>query len=279
MSKSREKLLIFSIIAIVIAAMLFIAYSLYNRIRSSNRAPVILCASDAIYVNVDATDEELLTGVTAMDAEDGDLTSSVVVGSISSFVGKGKCEVTYAVFDSGNKVATVKRDLYYIDYHSPRFVLKDDFLYYSGETVNPLKSIRAIDCIDGDITNRISMAWLETEADERTVEFRVINSRGDLSVLTADVTVLEKSSQDRPTVALTDYLVYIQRGELLDPLDYVKSITVNKKVYTLSEYGTDKLHYDMDEFDSSVPGTYRINIFCYNGEAVGSAELLVVVED
>ncbi|MBR5948522.1 MAG: hypothetical protein IKZ82_07770 [Clostridia bacterium] len=279
MSKSREKLLIFSIIALVIATMLFIAYSHFNRTRSSNNAPVIFCASDSIYVSVDATDEDLLTGVTAMDLEDGDLTSSVVIGSISPFSGKGKCEVTYAVFDSGKRVATAKREICYIDYHPPRFKLNDDFLYYSGEAVNPLKNIRAIDCIDGEITNRISMAWLDTENEERIVEFRVINSHGDLSVLTTEVSVIERNSQQSPTISLTDYIVYIDRGEMLDPLDYVKSIAVSKNVYTIGEYGRDKLHYDLNGFDSSTTGTYKITIFCNNGQAVGSAELLVVVED
>lgn len=278
MSKSREKLLILSIVALVIAAMLFIAYSLFNRLRSSNRAPVIYCESDTIYVSVDATDEDLLVGVTALDEEDGDLTSSVVVGNISSFSGKGKCEITYAVFDSGNKVATAKRQLYYTDYHPPRFVLKDDFVFYAGESANLLKNVSAFDCIDGEISNRISMAWIENDDDSKIAEFQVINSRGDISMLTAQVTTVERSSQNAPSIALSDYLVYLEAGAMLDPLDYVKSITVSKKIYTPNEYGRDTLSYDLGDFNSAVPGLYRIGIFCDSGEAVGMAELLVMIE-
>ena len=279
MTKSREKLLILSIVALVASAMLFLAYSLYHRIHSSNSAPKIFCATDVIYADVNATNEELLIGVSAVDAEDGDLTSSVVIGSISSFIGEGKCEITYAVFDSGNKVATATRQVHYTNYHSPRFVLADDLLYYTSELINPLKSIRAVDCFDGDLTNRISMSWVESETDQRTVEFQVTNSRGDISTLVADVAVVEKTSQLVPEIVLSDYLVYLDSGTMFDPLDYIKSITVSKKIYTLSEYGSDKLHFDFSGFDRSVPGTYKITIFCDNGDAVGSAELIVIVED
>ncbi len=280
MNKSREKLLIFSVVAFVLVTMAFIAYLWYSRVSAKNDAPIITCASKELHVNVDATKEDLLTGVTAMDAEDGDLTSKVLIGSVSAFMEKGKCEITYAVFDSGKKGATAVRTLYYNDYHSPRFTLSDDLIYQAGETINPLRLIKAYDCIDGDITNRISMSWLDSDASSRVAEFRVINSMGDVSTLVANITTTEKATQNTPVIKLKNYIMYVEKGEMIDPLAQIASITVGRKIYTFEEFGgADKVYYDMGEFNSAESGTYRIGIYCENGEHTGATELLVVVED
>lgn len=279
MSKSREKLFIWSLVAIIVATMAFFAYLLHVHRRSRNNAPTITCASDEIHVSVNATKEDLLTGVAAMDAEDGNLTDSVVVGNRSSFMEKGTCEITYAVFDSGNKVATAKRRVYFTDYYSPRFALSDDLIFQNGETISPLKSITAYDCMDGDITNRISMEWIENDSASKIVEYRVINSMGDLSTLRANITVEEKYPQNTPVIALREYLIYINQGETVDPLEYIKSITVGRNAYTLDEYDSELLYFDFREFDSSVPGVHRIKIYCANGDYTGDTELLVVVND
>ena len=138
MSKQRERFLIISIAALVVVTAAFLAYLIYNRSVRRNAAPVITCTPDTISVSVNAQPRELLRGVTASDPEDGDLTSSVIIESISQFVEKGKCTITYAVFDSRNRVATASRTLYYTDYHSPRFELTGDLIYQSGTAVDPL---------------------------------------------------------------------------------------------------------------------------------------------
>lgn len=279
MSKQREKLLILAIVALVLASVAFLSYRMLVRIRSRNQAPFITCASDELHVSVTATTEELLTGVTAMDAEDGDITSSVMVGSISSFFEKGKCEITYVVFDSDNRSATTTRTLYYTDYHSPRFALSDDLIYQAGEVIAPLKNFKAYDCIDGDITNRMSMTWLDSETPNRTAEVRVINSYGDVSSIIVNVASQEKSSQNMPVIKLKSYLEYIEPGGTINPLEYIVSITVGRSVYSVSEYGVDNVYYDMSNLNTSVPGVYRIGIYCENAEYIGETELLVVVEE
>ena len=282
MSKQREKVLVFAIFALVAAAIAFFGYLLYSRIAGKNAAPVIMCATDEIRVSVNAPKEELLIGVTAMDAEDGDLTASVFIESISPFVEKGKCTITYAVCDSGNKVAVVSRTLYYTDYHSPRFELTDDFIYSIGTSVTPLANIRAYDCIDGDITSRISMSAVDdgtiTVMDSREVEFRVINSYGDVSTLRANIIVQEKPSQSTPEIALSAYLVYITKDQPFDPIDYVEYVTISRVRHTVDELGRANLSADTSAFDPAVPGTYTIPIYCENDSHVGSAVLYVIVE-
>lgn len=121
MSGSRSKLPIAALAALLLATAGFFTYLLREAAAKDDAAPVIVCSSSEIHVSVDASEEELLFGVTAMDAEDGDITSSVVIESISSFVEPGKSIITYAAFDSHNHVATASRTLYYTDYHRRGF--------------------------------------------------------------------------------------------------------------------------------------------------------------
>ena len=44
-----------------------------------------------------------MEGITASDAEDGDLTDQIVAGSFSRFISDGVCSLTYVVFDSANR--------------------------------------------------------------------------------------------------------------------------------------------------------------------------------
>ena len=186
MSGSRSKLPIAALAALLLATAGFFTYLLREAAAKDDAAPVIVCSSSEIHVSVDASEEELLFGVTAMDAEDGDITSSVVIESISSFVEPGKSIITYAAFDSHNHVATASRTLYYTDYHSPRFRITDSLQFLSGTVINPLLYITAEDCIDGDISNKISMTLLESgdyisAIGVHPVEFRVTNKIGRAS--------------------------------------------------------------------------------------------------
>ena len=278
MSGSRSKLPIAALAALLLATAGFFTYLLREA------APVIVCSSSEIHVSVDASEEELLFGVTAMDAEDGDITSSVVIESISSFVEPGKSIITYAAFDSHNHVATASRTLYYTDYHSPRFRITDSLQFLSGTVINPLLYITAEDCIDGDISNKISMTLLESgdyisAIGVHPVEFRVTNSLGDVSSLQTEIVVYERSSYNAPSIVLSDYLVYTEPGERINPIDYVREIAFLRESYTVEQYGAENLVIDDSELNIAKPGIYKVTIYCERGDATGSATLLVAVTD
>lgn len=283
MSKAREKRIILAIVALVAVTIGFLAYLLYLKISSRNAAPVIVCVTDEISVSVSATDADLLTGVSAMDAEDGDITHKVVIESISAIAKNGRCTITYAVSDSGNQVSSVSRTLNFIDYHSPKFKFSSDFIFVSGDSKmnKDLTSfVKAYDCFEGDISSRISMSIIDTEglsSSTRQIEFRVSNNYGDVSSIVVDIVNRDKPSQETPNIELTTYLVYIAPESHFDPLDYVKSITI-KETYSPSEYGLDKIYADLSDFDQSTPGTYRIPIYCENGDHIGITALYVIVD-
>ena len=284
MSGSRSKLPIAALAALLLATAGFFTYLLREAAAKDDAAPVIVCSSSEIHVSVDASEEELLFGVTAMDAEDGDITSSVVIESISSFVEPGKSIITYAAFDSHNHVATASRTLYYTDYHSPRFRITDSLQFLSGTVINPLLYITAEDCIDGDISNKISMTLLESgdyisAIGVHPVEFRVTNSLGDVSSLQTEIVVYERSSYNAPSIVLSDYLVYTEPGERINPIDYVREIAFLRESYTVEQYGAENLVIDDSELNIAKPGIYKVTIYCERGDATGSATLLVAVTD
>lgn len=296
MSKPRQRFLILSIIALVVVSACFFGYIIYRRHTKRNAAPVIMCASDELRISVSAPKEDLLIGVTAMDAEDGDLTSKIVIEKITPFTEPGKCTIVYAVFDSGNKVSTVSRTLYYTDYHSPRFKLTSDLTYPVGTTVKPLSSIEANDCIDGDLTKWISMTVIDTDdmssMDSKEVEFRVINSRGDVATFRANIVVQERTSPNIPEIKLGmpedgpgeyQYLVYLREGEDFDPMDYVKLIRLMNRDYTpdefIAEFGEQSLTTDFDPAEDTLEvGTNKIVFYCEHEGHIGSTTLYVIVE-
>ena len=80
----------------------FIIFNIVNKVTTDSTPPVITSESDTVTVSVAAEDSELLAGVTAKDAEDGDLTDKVMISSMSNFTEPGKRTVSYVVFDDSN---------------------------------------------------------------------------------------------------------------------------------------------------------------------------------
>ena len=286
MKRNRRKWLIISLSLLMITAVVFFLYLLYDRVNSRDIPPVISLASDELHVSVNATDEDLLVGVSAMDAEDGDLSSRVIVESVSRFIDTGKSIITYAVIDSHNNVVTAARTLYYTDYVSPRFVLTGDLEFSYTSIIRPLDYIKAYDCIDGDITGRISMTLLDendyiTSIGRHNVEFRVTNSLGDVASLKTEIVVSDRTYTEQrmmPDIELSTYLIYISRGELVNPKDYVTSVTLQGREYTPEEYGLENIGVDLGDFDSSTAGLYRITVYSVFQDAYeGTTSMLVIV--
>ena len=96
-----------------IISVLFSGYLIYEHKITHDEMPRIICEYENIEASVNTTDEELLKGVTAIDKEDGDITSSLVVESISKFVEKAKdLGVTFVFF--GEKEADIPLGCGYI---------------------------------------------------------------------------------------------------------------------------------------------------------------------
>lgn len=247
------------LICIVFAATL--AFTVYVRTSKTKdySGPKITCDTDSISVSVNDGDPELLKHVTAFDEQDGDITSSVVVESISPFVAGSRANVTFAVCDKDNNVAKLTKEIVYTDYSAPEFTIKKQQVYYVGAAkVNLLDGVYAEDILDGDISSRITVTDSEIDLSEPGVypiTYRVTTSMGTVSELRANVYVYE--SRLKESITLTDYLVYTQKGQQITPNSFVE--------YYPEEY-LDSGYYDdynyelriVDEADYEKSGTYTV---------------------
>lgn len=120
-------------------------------------SPEIKANSGEIQVSVKDGKDSLLQGLTASDDKDGDLTDKIIIGKKSKFIEKGVCYVTYLVFDKHNNVGQYTRKVTYTDYTSPEFKIVKPLVYGIGEKVQVLDRITAVDCIEGDISDKIKI--------------------------------------------------------------------------------------------------------------------------
>ena len=292
-----------SILLFIVSAVLFGANLYKERIVDDKTGPVFHMDSELAEISVKDTEAELLKGVTAEDASDGDVTDSIIVEAISPFTGTGRRIVTYAAFDSDNHVTHAKRELKYTDYEASRFRLSKPLSFPMNAT-NLLEGITATDYIDGDLTKSIKMMsddQIDTaHVGEYNVRLKVTNSAGGVSYLPVTVEIYDASVRHKlPQIELKENLIYIEKGDYFDEKDNLESITVSGTEYTLTEdrgtYGasyvpideTDKtISYDLVEIDSDVDtdvsGYYEVVYTFEDTEystGKGKARLYVVVTE
>ena len=129
-----------------------------NQIRrkTDQTIPKISMDQNEIQVSVKDPEKVWKKGITAYDEKDGDITDSLVIESVSTFLEKGRRLVSYAAFDRDGHVAKASRQLIYTDYHSPKISCAKPFSFPVG-TQDILDSVYATDCIDGDISNKVEI--------------------------------------------------------------------------------------------------------------------------
>ena len=268
-------------IALFIIALLLLGANLLNkRVFSDQTGPVFKMESKTIEISVQDDTQELLRGMTAEDARDGDVTDSIIVEAISPFTGTGHRIVSYAAFDSDNHVTHAKRELIYTDYRASHFNLSKPLSF----------AMNATNLLDGIDTAHVG------NYDAR---LKVTNSAGDVAYLPVTIEIYDATVHyKRPQLQLTDYVVYVEKGEYFDEEEYLKSIVINGTEYSMTD-GEDTYHpsyYETEEGDTisysdvdidsdvetDVSGYYVVNYSFTDtefGTGTGSARLYVVVEE
>ena len=249
-------------ILLAVTAAAFFAGKLYTRIAVDSCPPVISCAQDTVAVSVRDGGRQLLSGVTASDDRDGDLTARVQVTGVSKLVGPDTARVSYAVFDDAGNMGTLTRYVRYTDYRRPVFRLEKPLIYGSGETLSLARRLFAEDSVDGDLTGKIRVSAMNISNSAEgtyTLTAQVTNSLGDTARVSLPVIIRASS---RTTVQLDGYLVYVERGGEFDPDSHI--------VGTVSGVVID------GEVDTQTPGTYYVSYSRADGS--GAVLLTVVVE-
>ena len=246
-----------------------------NNITTDNTIPEIAMETAELSISVKDKKSALLKGVTAYDKKDGDITEKVLVESVSKFIEPGVFNVTYAVADEDNNVSKAPRKVRYTDYTQPEFYMKRALVYSVDEEVDIRAAVGARDCIDGDISDKVTIAatdFVQNTAGVFTVSLQVANSMGHMIYL--DVTVhVEGNETMAPEIQLEKSLIYIKKGEKPVFEDYIKEVTVNGVL--MKDYGL----LISTNFDSEKKGTYNVHYYISTNEGYeGHSILTVVVE-
>ncbi len=268
------KILKITLIAVLILVTGLYGYTTVSQsLSGKGQGPVIESQQELLEVSIHDTQSVLLTGITAWDEQDGDLTGDVMISGISKFITPGTARVSYLVFDSDRNVGTLNRNIRYTDYTAPRMAVTAPLIYYRNESIALLDRISATDVIDGDVTEllRVSPLTATSEPEVYTVDVQVTNSMGDTARLTLPVIQLEGIAI-RPEVRLTQYLTYIAAGSSFSARSYLQSVVTP---------GGSGLKEDVQitgEVDVNTPGTYLVYYTYPYGTTSGTSILTVVVE-
>ena len=162
-----------------------------------NEAPVIHATDKTITVG-DTFDP--MAGVTATDAEDGNLTAKIEVKKNDvDTTTPGKYEVTYKVTDSHGasftKSITVTVNPKMEVLNAVPTIDAADKTITVGDTFDPKADVTATDVEDGDLTDKIEVVKNTVDnkkAGEYEVTFKVTDSDGATTTKTIKVTVKEK---------------------------------------------------------------------------------------
>lgn len=271
----RRAIIIFFILSIgIFGVSLVVQMQKWDR-----HAPQITSDRKILEISCDYTNEQLLEGLTATDEEDGDLTSQIIPGSFSKFIGEDLCNVTYVVFDSANQPASLTRQVRFTDYHSPRFTLTEPLVFTTdeGNYGEVKKRLGAIDQLDGNLSDWIIQK--DTEVNYQTVgsytiTFEVSNSLGDTVSQALPVHVTGSSSYSLDII-LTQGIVYIPKGGSFNANDYINELK-NGQGNLLN---TSMIHAESN-VDVNIPGIYEVHYTADNGAGnTGETWLTVIVEE
>lgn len=268
-----------ALVALALAIAVFAFAKARELAARDDTMPSITAEGDSIDIACEYTTEQLLEGVTASDARDGDLTSQVLVGSFTRFIQPGVCDLSYVVFDSAGHMATTSRGVRFTDYHSPRFSLSAPLVFSEGSTTNAdvQDMFSATDMLDGDLTDWITYGGTDASYDtpgDYSITMEVTNSFGDMVSYAFPVHIYERGSQNL-FIELTEPLAYVSQGDGFDPLAYVSSVT------DAAGEGYDPAQLQVSSnVDTSTPGIYEVHYQMGGTEGVpyGQMWLTVIVE-
>ncbi|MER0278653.1 immunoglobulin-like domain-containing protein [Clostridioides difficile] len=131
--------------------------SVVNRIITvvDNIVPILFGVEDCTVEYGSTFDSK--AGVTANDNIDGDLTSKIVIEGVINTSILGEQILTYKVTDVANNEASAIRKVTVVDTVKPVFSGIDDLTLNLNENFDALEGVTAVDEVDGDLTDLITV--------------------------------------------------------------------------------------------------------------------------
>ena len=203
-----------------------VGYRVLDGLRRDNVAPKIKI-SDASPAEMSVyAPEALLEGVTATDDRDGDLTDKIRIERVSRFGDQNQVDVSFVVFDSAGNMSRHYRTVYYDDYTPPRFALTEPLVYNEGAAVGVMDRLKLYDVLEGDISYKVKLEDAnvnDSQSGMYEVTLRAVTDHGVDVCVRVPLNVLKYNSL-APKIILSEYLVYVKKGEALDPVQYISDV-------------------------------------------------------
>lgn len=272
---------------IILAAVVLVAYTLYDSASTDSVPPTIKIPDEPLTLSVNDGEDVLLTGVTAEDDKDGDVTASLIVESVYGISENGSVTVRYAAFDSAGNVASAERTVVYSDYHSPVISLNSPLVFEYGSGFDVFDCVSAYDAFDGDVTRKIKATMLSEGTNvsmegTHEVQFRVTNSVGDSVQLVLPVEVYPDDTYNA-SIELSDWIVYLPVGAEFDPYSYLEAFKTVYEEIPLTEGTPDSVELILnDTVNTEASGVYTVSYTAVKKNDdktyIGYTKLIVVVE-
>lgn len=241
-------------------------------------------ATKIVYASENQTLSEVLSGITAYDDVDGDLTSSIIIENDGEFIvgSPGTYTVKISVSDSSENTAYANITVIVVDDHAP--VINGTKSYTSSPTstlnVETIKStLTAVDFLGTSLTSSIELISDEYSSNATTpsstpyeIVFSVEDYRGITTEYTVEVKVIDI---DAPIFVYDDtFTVYVSKGTTLSYSIYDEILLAS---YDLN-VATTGIKYDDNQVNYNKTGTYTIDFDEYAGDVrVGTGTITVVV--
>ena len=222
-----------------------------------NSAPVIKATDKTITVG-DTFDP--MADVTAEDAEDGNLTTKIVVekNDVKTDVA-GKYEVTYKVTDGQGAtcrktiIVTVNPKMEPIN--AAPIIKAEDKTITVGDTFDPMAGFTATDAEDGNLTAKIEVKKNDvdtTKAGKYEVTYKVTDTQGASFTKSITVTVNPKMEvlNEAPVIHATDKTITV--GDTFNPKDGVTATDVEDGDLTA------KIIVEKNDVDTTKAGKYEV---------------------
>ena len=234
----------------------------------ANKQPVITASNKVIKQGETLN---LLTGVSATDQEDGNLTSKIdFTGSYNNEL-IGTYTITYSVTDE-NRFSMNKSITVTVTPGDAPYIEADNKTISQYVTFDPLNEVTANDYRDGDITDDIEVISNNVNVDVRgtyTVRYRVINS---LDISAEKEITVEVVANASPVITASNRIVKL--NDAFNALSGVSAID--------QEDGdlTSAISVTANGVNSLVPGTYVVTYSVTDtANNVTTKEINVTVED
>lgn len=276
-----KKLKVFFGLLIVVS---IIGYYCFKQLQINNkdRKPPTINYSDNLITTVNASDEELLIGVSAYDEVDGDVSDSLIIENISKISNTHKVNITYAAYDRSNNVAKMTRIVEYQDYQLPYFKLNKPLIFTSLKDTNLLNAIEAFDVKGNDISNKIRIQYqqnpYEIEPTNITypIIFTVSDELGGTKEITLNVDLIANNKDfNNVEVLLKDYLIYVKKGTKLNLSSYLDKIIYKDEEQKINNKNLEIIN----TVDTTKEGVYDIYFnYTLKDNLSGYSKLVVVVE-